>query len=539
MIVCLGREGEMDGCIRYGNVTFDTSFLFARDRSNGELRFTRSERAMLLLFTRHPRTVLSRNQLLDAIAGTGSDTTDRSVDFLINRLRAKLGDPARHPAMIATQYGEGYVWIADPVPLDVPVSAFLVIGPVHGLERLQPAEPARHFLAHLQHALDQRSGSGQSVVRIDTWRPGASAGTVRYSLDISFYSVAEVLHCAVVLRDGPSRRILATHRLAIEGEPSAQGEAAALADRLQAMLWRQLTIRSIDIAAPSDTPLEIRMHDAALLLSRSDESWIEMGTQLAEARATQPDNPTTNLMWGLYLHSKLLLGAVSADLTVEARSGLESEIEALVFATLPDLDDNPILMLAAAKLLFFTGRGHEGLAEQLAEQAFAASTAFAASFAILGQIRMGAGAAEQAVELYDHGLEMAEPGSQFEVYLLVLRASALLAAGDRARLEATCARLYAVKPSTRLQIGLFVTLPEADALPPDVRAMFEQFDFERAERLVTYLYYLFARLYRRQEHRDNLMRGLIAHAVRRFGPSVVRDEIWRAVPGLAPSTARA
>ena len=53
-------------------------------------------------------------ELLDAIAGSGSVGTDRSIDFLINRLRAKLGDSARSPTMIATQYGEGYIWIARP-----------------------------------------------------------------------------------------------------------------------------------------------------------------------------------------------------------------------------------------------------------------------------------------------------------------------------------------------------------------------------------------------------------------------------------------
>ncbi|MBN9059779.1 winged helix-turn-helix domain-containing protein [Kaistia sp. MMO-174] len=105
----------MEGEVRYGELSFDPSFLFARHGAGAELRFTRSERALLLAFTRHPRTVLTRNQLLDAIAGSGSDATDRSIDFLINRLRAKLGDSARAPVLIATQYGEGYVWIADPV----------------------------------------------------------------------------------------------------------------------------------------------------------------------------------------------------------------------------------------------------------------------------------------------------------------------------------------------------------------------------------------------------------------------------------------
>lgn len=104
----------MEGEVHYGDLSFDPSFLFARHGAGTEFRFTRSERALLQVFTRHPRRVLTRNQLLDAIAGSGSVGTDRSIDFLINRLRAKLGDSARSPTMIATQYGEGYIWIARP-----------------------------------------------------------------------------------------------------------------------------------------------------------------------------------------------------------------------------------------------------------------------------------------------------------------------------------------------------------------------------------------------------------------------------------------
>ena len=61
----------MQGGVRYGELTFDPSFLFARHGADEELKFTRSERALLLAFTRHPRVVLTRNQLLDAIAGAG------------------------------------------------------------------------------------------------------------------------------------------------------------------------------------------------------------------------------------------------------------------------------------------------------------------------------------------------------------------------------------------------------------------------------------------------------------------------------------
>lgn len=113
---------------RFGDLIFDRSLISARDNSGEELTFTRAERALLSALIAHPRRVLSRNALLDAMSGTGSDASDRNVDFVINRLRAKLGDPARSPRFIATRYGEGYVWVAEPTQ---PADALLVIGPVH------------------------------------------------------------------------------------------------------------------------------------------------------------------------------------------------------------------------------------------------------------------------------------------------------------------------------------------------------------------------------------------------------------------------
>lgn len=80
----------MADTIQFGELIFDKSYLFAR-RGAAELRFTRSERTLLRLFTENVRKVLTRDQLLDALAGVGSEVSDRNIDYLINRLRAKLG----------------------------------------------------------------------------------------------------------------------------------------------------------------------------------------------------------------------------------------------------------------------------------------------------------------------------------------------------------------------------------------------------------------------------------------------------------------
>lgn len=230
----------MDSQVRYGELTFDASFLFARHGSEAELKFTRSERALLLAFTRSPRTVLTRNQLLDAIAGTGSDASDRSIDFLINRLRAKLRDSARAPALIATQYGEGYVWIAEPVRAAPVVEAFLVIGPVSGLERLAVQGPARQFLDTLKVSLDLRVAAGQAVVLAMDWRPSLKAAPpgARFSLDVRFYGAGAAPQVAGVLREGASLKILAAHRLSLDTPEAAPREAEVLAGRVQAVLSR-------------------------------------------------------------------------------------------------------------------------------------------------------------------------------------------------------------------------------------------------------------------------------------------------------------
>src|SRR5215831_3762139 len=104
-------------------MVLDETCLFAH-RNGRKIQFTRNERALLLALTRNPRRLMPRDRLLDEIASE-SNVSDRNIDFLVNRLRAKLGDSAKSPNFIATQYGEGYVWIAVPSSV-APMDALLV-----------------------------------------------------------------------------------------------------------------------------------------------------------------------------------------------------------------------------------------------------------------------------------------------------------------------------------------------------------------------------------------------------------------------------
>jgi two-component system torCAD operon response regulator TorR len=42
------------------------------------------------------------------------DAADRTVDVIVRRLRQKLGDDPKHPRIIVTSHGEGYLFAPSP-----------------------------------------------------------------------------------------------------------------------------------------------------------------------------------------------------------------------------------------------------------------------------------------------------------------------------------------------------------------------------------------------------------------------------------------
>lgn len=74
---------------------------------------SRSEAALLTLFLRAPRRVLSREHLQGDDGSVDDIAFDRSIDVRISRLRKKLGDDPRRPGLIKTVYGAGYLLTAE------------------------------------------------------------------------------------------------------------------------------------------------------------------------------------------------------------------------------------------------------------------------------------------------------------------------------------------------------------------------------------------------------------------------------------------
>jgi tetratricopeptide (TPR) repeat protein len=523
--------------VRYGQVTFESDFLFGTDDRGATIKFTRAERILLLKLSQNARSIVSRDELLDAVSGPGSDAADRNIDFVINRLRRKLGDSARKPLYIATQYGEGYVWVAERAAQSTSTAgAFLVVGPLRGLRHLGPyAALARSYADALRASLDRQTAKESNVV-IDEDCPPAElfvGEKPQFAAELSFVNPGDRLDCAITLKNFATGHIIRVSRHVVaEGLPSGPVEGAgvtATATEITTAIWDALTYRFGAPARPSDEPLAVRMHNAAGLLAGT-ANWQETQRRLRATLERQPDDHRAKLMLATCLHSKYVTSAPFLLPQQDFRRQDEDEMERLVLSSLPHLQDNPIYMMAAAKLLYFIDRGYRPLAIQIADDAFRSTTAFATSFATLGQIRMLEGNIEEALSLYDQGLELCQDNAAFELYIMVLKCQALLAADQRKALAAARDLLYAKAPGTRA-LAIFFT-PAGEAIASDVQQLVDMFDETRAKALLVFADYICGRLFRFAEHRENFLRGPLTLVVDRFGPAVVPEDLRASVPAL-------
>lgn len=90
------------------------------DESGTIVPLSGAEYRLLAVFLAHPQRVLSRDQLMELTHGREADAFDRSIDLLVSRLRQRLRDNAREPAILKTVRNEGYVLAAAVVPAALP-----------------------------------------------------------------------------------------------------------------------------------------------------------------------------------------------------------------------------------------------------------------------------------------------------------------------------------------------------------------------------------------------------------------------------------
>lgn len=515
--------------IRYADLVFQPDMLSATHDDGTVLRLTRQERALVLQLTRQPNRLVTRPQLLEGLGDLAGDFGERNIDYLVNRLRKRLGDDARMPRFIATQYGEGYMWVAEPV-IDEPVSAFLLIGPVYGLGQNDGPGPA--IIDRLARHIGSVIG-GRKIRCLPHWRfAQGAAGQVVHSLEISMLPEDRQVHLALVLRDGRSNAPIAPFRLTLP-VATENREIEAFAKALVQSIWAHSALPDGQPAKPTDRPLHLRLHDAAMLVTADTQSWSHNAPRLEEAHAANPDDPVLAVLLALNRYAQLIQPTPGSSPPTEAEwHATEDEIEQLALGALERTNGDPLVLLGIAKVLCFIDRGHLQLAADLTEEAFRTSTAFAAALAMKALIAALQGDIERAIGLYDGAIELSEIGSQFHIYLLVLKGSALLAADRRADIAQLTAELYALDPVSRLKLGPFFLSPRAREVPPALKPVLAALSPEAGRRLLTHLHRTTARQFARRQHQKNVLAGLATHLVGLHGPGVIPADLQSRFPKL-------
>ena len=75
-----------------------------------DLSLSSGEFELLWVLVRFRGRVLDRDQILAALHGEDSEQTSRSIDMMVSRLRAQLGDNPRAPRWIRTIRSQGYLF---------------------------------------------------------------------------------------------------------------------------------------------------------------------------------------------------------------------------------------------------------------------------------------------------------------------------------------------------------------------------------------------------------------------------------------------
>lgn len=103
------RSASTARYFRFGGIHLDTTSRLLRFPDGNECSISGADYALLMLFLTKGNTVLSRDEISDVLHGRECTPYDRSIDVHISRLRHRLGEDAKHPKLIKTVRGSGYI----------------------------------------------------------------------------------------------------------------------------------------------------------------------------------------------------------------------------------------------------------------------------------------------------------------------------------------------------------------------------------------------------------------------------------------------
>ena len=100
---------ETVSAFRFGGWTLDAATRNLSAPDGVVIALSGTEYKLLRIFLSHPNRILTRDQLIDLMSSRDAEAFDRSIDVQVSRLRHRLREDAREPAMIKTVRSQGYV----------------------------------------------------------------------------------------------------------------------------------------------------------------------------------------------------------------------------------------------------------------------------------------------------------------------------------------------------------------------------------------------------------------------------------------------
>jgi TolB-like protein/DNA-binding response OmpR family regulator len=191
----------VEGALEFAGYRFDLAGHCLTGPAGKEIPLTPGEFGLLRAFVERAGRVLSRDRLLQLIAGRGAELYDRTIDMHVARLRRKIEPDPKRPSLIVTVPGSGYKFAAkvtDATSETRKIAAILAAD-MAGFGRLVGADEDR-TLARLR-AL--RSDLIDPAVAVHRGRMVKRTGD---GAIVEFQSVVDAVRCALEVQDGMIER---------------------------------------------------------------------------------------------------------------------------------------------------------------------------------------------------------------------------------------------------------------------------------------------------------------------------------------------
>jgi two-component system, OmpR family, phosphate regulon response regulator OmpR len=107
-----GAPTEEPAQVAFGPYALDLSTR-QLTRAGEPIALTTGEFSLLKALALHPRPPMSRDKLMELARGRELESTDRSIDVQVSRLRKLLAEDPQNPRYIQTVWGFGYVFVPD------------------------------------------------------------------------------------------------------------------------------------------------------------------------------------------------------------------------------------------------------------------------------------------------------------------------------------------------------------------------------------------------------------------------------------------